>query len=72
MSRFTLPRDIFFGPGSLSQLKELPGKRAFIVTGGSSMQRFGFLDKAKDYLREASMEVQVFEGVDPDRPSRRS
>lgn len=66
MSRFTLPRDIFFGPGSLSQLKELPGKRAFIVTGGSSMQRFGFLDKAKDYLSEASMEVQVFEGVEPD------
>lgn len=66
MSRFTLPRDIYFGPHSLSQLKNLEGRRAFIVTGGSSMQRFGFLDRTKDYLKEAGMDVLTFEGVEPD------
>ena len=30
------------------------------------MKRFGFLDKAVDYLKEAGMEVELFEGVEPD------
>ena len=30
------------------------------------MKRFGFLDKVVDYLKEAGMEVQLFEGVEPD------
>ena len=30
------------------------------------MKRFGFLDKAVEYLKEAGMEVQLFEGVEPD------
>ena len=30
------------------------------------MKRQGFLDRAVDYLKEAGMEVQLFEGVEPD------
>lgn len=30
------------------------------------MKRFGFLDKALDYLKEAGMETLLFEGVEPD------
>ena len=30
------------------------------------MKRFGFLDRAVDYLKEAGMEVRFFEGVEPD------
>ena len=30
------------------------------------MKRFGFLDKAVAYLQEAGMEVQLFEGIEPD------
>jgi alcohol dehydrogenase class IV len=30
------------------------------------MKRFGFLDKAVAYLKEAGMEVRLFEGVEPD------
>ena len=30
------------------------------------MKRFGFLDKAVGYLKEAGMEVELFEGVEPD------
>ena len=66
MSQFTLPRDIYFGRGSLSHLKDLQGKKAFIVTGGGSMQRFGFLGKTEEYLKEAGMELKVFAGVEPD------
>ena len=66
MSRFTLPRDIYHGKGSLAELKNLKGKKAVLVVGGGSMKRQGFLDKAVSYLREAGMEVKVFEGVEPD------
>ena len=30
------------------------------------MKRFGFLDKAEAYLKEAGMEVKLFEGIEPD------
>ena len=66
MVRFTLPRDLYHGKGSLEELKSLTGKRAIVVVGGGSMKRNGFLDKAVDYLKEAGMEVQLFENVEPD------
>lgn len=66
MGRFTLPRDLYHGKGSLEELKNLKGKKAIIVVGGSSMKRFGFLDKAVAYLTEAGMETKIFEGVEPD------
>ena len=66
MARFTLPRDIYHGEGSLEVLKTLKGKKAFVVVGGGSMKRFGFLQKVEDYLKEAGMEVELFEGVEPD------
>lgn len=66
MARFTLPRDLYHGKGSLEALKDLSGKRAIVVVGGGSMKRFGFLDKAVNYLKEAGMEVALFENVEPD------
>ncbi|MFV0527897.1 MAG: iron-containing alcohol dehydrogenase [Lachnospiraceae bacterium] len=66
MARFTLPRDVYHGRGSLEELKTLVGKKAIVVVGGGSMKRFGFLDKTVAYLEEAGMEVQLFEGVEPD------
>ena len=30
------------------------------------MKRFGFLDQAVSYLKEAGMEVKLFEGVEAD------
>jgi alcohol dehydrogenase class IV len=66
MNRFTLPRDIYFGKGSLDVLKTLKGKKAVIVTGGSSMQKFGFLQKVENYLKEAGIEIKLIEGVEPD------
>ena len=67
MSRFTLPRDIYFGANAISELKNLQGhKKAIIVTGGSSMQKHGFLQKTETVLRRAGLETKIFEGVEPD------
>ena len=66
MARFTLPRDLYHGKGAIDALKSLKGNRAFVVVGGGSMKRFGFLDKVVNNLKSAGMEVRLFEGVEPD------
>ena len=66
MARFTLPRDLYHGKGAHEALKTFKAKKAIICVGGGSMKRFGFLQKAEDYLKEAGMEVKLFEGIEPD------
>lgn len=67
MARFTLPRDIYYGAGAISELKALKGhKKAMIFTGGSSMKRGGFLQKVEDVLHNIGIETQLFEGIEPD------
>lgn len=66
MTRFTLPRDLYHGQGALEALKTFKGTKAMVCVGGGSMKRFGFLDKVCDYLKEAGMEVELFEGIEPD------
>ncbi len=66
MARFTLPRDIYHGKGTIEVLKTLEGKRAIVCVGGGAMKKFGFLDRVVGYLKEAGMEVEVFEGIEPD------
>lgn len=66
MKRFTLPRDLYYGKGSMEVLKTLKGKKATIVVGGGSMKKFGYLDTVEQYLKEAGMKVQIIDGVEPD------
>ncbi|MDQ0203511.1 iron-containing alcohol dehydrogenase [Pectinatus haikarae] len=66
MRRFTLPRDIYWGKGSLAELENIEGKRAVLVLGGSSMRRFGFVDKVLNYLKAANIETELIEKVEPD------
>ncbi len=66
MARFTLPRDLYHGKGAIEALKSFKGKRALICVGGGSMKRFGFLDRAETYLKEAGMDVRIFEGIESD------
>ncbi|MBR5565603.1 MAG: iron-containing alcohol dehydrogenase [Roseburia sp.] len=66
MARFTLPRDLYHGKGSIEVLKTLKGKKAMVCVGGGSMKRFGFLDRIVAYLEEAGMEVALIEGIEPD------
>ena len=66
MARFTIPRDVYHGKGSIDALKEFKGSKAMVCVGGGSMKRFGFLDKIVDNLKEAGMEVALIEGIEPD------
>ena len=66
MARFTLPRDLYHGKGAMEALKSFKGNKAVICVGGGSMKKFGFLDKAEAYLKEAGMEVMVIDGIEPD------
>ena len=66
MARFTLPRDLYHGKGALEALKSFKGQRAIICVGGGSMKRFGFLDRAIGYLKEAGFEVELIENIEPD------
>ncbi len=57
---------LLFGRGTLEHLRTLKGKRAAIVTGGSSMTKSGILDKVKALLAAAGMESIVIGGVESD------
>lgn len=66
MSHFCVPRHLYHGPNALDAIKKFTGKRAIVVVGGGSMKRLGFLDKCVNNLKEAGMEVKLYEGVEPD------
>lgn len=62
-----MPAQIFFGAGSLNQLSTapLPGKKALIVIGGTSVKRLGYLDRVQNLLAEQGVENVVFDKVQP-------
>ena len=62
---FSVPRDIVYGENALQKLATLKGKRAAIVTGGSSMKRFGFIDQTLTLLQQAGIESIIIDGVEP-------
>ena len=64
--RFTLPRDIYHGNGAIDELKSFKGKKAMVCVGGSSMKKFGFLDRVVENLKTAGLQVRLFEGIEPD------
>lgn len=72
MSKLFVAAEVFHGPGSLEELKNIKGKKAFIVTGGSSMKKSGTLDKAIAFLNEAGIETTIFDGVEEDPSSATS
>ena len=65
MKKFKIPNNIAFGEGALEELANIQGRRAVIVTGGSSMKRFGFIDQVQAMLSKADIESCVFDGVEP-------
>jgi alcohol dehydrogenase class IV len=65
-SRFITPRDVYFGPGAIENLKDLKGQKAIVVTGGSSLKKSGALDRILGYLGQAKLETKLFEGVEAD------
>src|SRR6056297_766021 len=65
MKSFMIPPEIQFSEDSLDYLSTLKEDKAVLVTGGSSMKRFGFLDQAKNLLSEAGIESIIIDGVEP-------
>lgn len=66
MNKFSIPREVYFGKGSLEYLKTLTGRTAAVVTGGNSMKALGFLDKTLKYLEEAGLKTCIVDNVEPD------
>lgn len=63
MWEFTSPRTIVFGEDALEYLKEIVGKRALIVTD-KLLVELGFVEKVEGYLKDAGLEVEVFDKVE--------
>ncbi|WP_313374393.1 iron-containing alcohol dehydrogenase [Chishuiella sp.] len=72
MSKLFVAGEVFHGAGSLEELKNIKGKKAIIVTGGSSMKKSGALDRAIAFLEEAGLETKIFDGVEEDPSSATS
>ena len=66
MAKFTVPKELYHGLGSLENLKELKGKKAAFIIGGGSVQKNGVLERAQNYLKEVNIESVVFSGVEAD------
>ena len=66
MARFTIPRDVYFGQGTVEELKNIDGKKAAIVIGGASVKKNGALAKVEENLKAAGMETLLIEGVEAD------
>lgn len=65
---YNIPTKIHFGPGELSKLatEPLPGKKALIViSGGTAMTKYGYLDKVTTLLKENDTEYIVFNKILP-------
>ncbi len=66
MARFTIPRNIFYGAGSMKELANIKDrKRAFIVTDGV-MPKLGLLEKLENILQGAGMETCSYTKVEND------
>lgn len=65
MSRFTIPRDVYYGPNAIEELKVLKGhKKAVIVTGTNFMIENQSLEKLTQVLTENGLDVKVFDHVE--------
>lgn len=64
-NKFILKSKVHFGNNALEMLKELTGKRAFIVVD-AIMEKLGYLQKTVDLLSEAGISSVVYSDVRPD------
>lgn len=71
---FYTPTKLIVGDGTVAKVGEeaaLLGKRALVVTGGSSAKKSGLLDKVLADLTAHGIEATVFDGVLPNPRARR-
>ncbi len=66
MARFTIPRDVYFGQGTIEELKNIKGTKAVIVIGGGSVKNNGTLSTVESHLKAAGIDTRLIEGVEAD------
>ena len=65
---FILPTKIVFGVGEINRVgkeAEKLGRRPLLVTGKTSMQRLGILDKVISLLEQEGLEVVLYDKIEP-------
>lgn len=65
---FHIPTQLVFGAGELKKLAtlKLPGKKALIViSAGTSMRKYGYLEQVQGYLKDGGVESVVFDKILP-------
>lgn len=65
---YYIPTKIFFGKGQINKLEttELPGKKALIViSSGTAMKRFGYLEKVQNLIKANGSSYVVFDKIKP-------
>ncbi len=65
---YYIPSRILFGAGTLNELGrvKLPGKKALIVTtGGTSVKKYGYLDRVVNLLKQNKVDAVLFGKVLP-------
>ncbi len=65
MWELTFPRTVVIGEDALEYLRAVKGKRVLIVTD-KVIHKLDFVEKVADYLKEAGLEVEIFDLVEPE------
>lgn len=63
---YFIPSKILFGKGQLANFhkEKMPGKKALIVlSGGTSVKKYGYLDKLLEELKKANIEYTLFDKI---------
>ena len=63
---YYVPTRVLFGQGTFEELGkiELPGKKALMcITGGGSLKKYGYLDKAIELLNKNGVEVVIYDKI---------
>lgn len=69
LATFTAPDRFIFGVGSVATLGEEAGRfgtRALLVTGRKALAKAGITDRLEAILRDAGLEVALFDEVEPE------
>jgi len=71
LPRVIFPREIVIKKGSLIRLKFLDGKKALIICGGQSLEKYGYLEKLENYIAASKIEIVAIKKVikDPSEDS---
>lgn len=66
MARFTIPRDVYYGKGSIEQLAHMGARRALVVNGSRTLAANGSLARVLAELEKGGARTLVIDGIPAD------